>query len=104
VAPDALVVDAGLGFGKSVADNLHLLQAGAALRRHSGAAAVLSGPSRKRFLGAIVGHERPEDRDAATVGAACVAALHGADLVRVHAVRACVDALRIVGALPRADR
>jgi dihydropteroate synthase len=65
---------------------------------------VLSGPSRKRFLGAIVGRERPEDRDAATVGAACVAALHGADLVRVHAVRACVDALRIVGALPRADR
>jgi 2-amino-4-hydroxy-6-hydroxymethyldihydropteridine diphosphokinase/dihydropteroate synthase len=60
--------------------------------------AVLVGPSRKRFLGALTGRDAAADRDAATVGAACAAAMHGADLVRVHDVRGAVDALRIIDA------
>jgi dihydropteroate synthase len=99
VAKDAIVVDAGLGFGKSVDDNLRLLVASDALRARAGATAVLVGPSRKRFLGAVCGRDAATDRDAATVGAACAAALRGADLVRVHDVRACVDALRVVDAV-----
>ncbi|MBM4281390.1 MAG: dihydropteroate synthase [Deltaproteobacteria bacterium] len=99
VAPDMIVVDAGLGFGKSVDDNLRLLAASDALRVRTGAAAVLVGPSRKRFLGAVCGRDVPADRDAATVGAACAAARRGADIVRVHDVRACVDALRVTAAV-----
>jgi dihydropteroate synthase len=94
----AVVVDPGVGFGKSAVDNLRLLQSGARLRALG---PVLIGASRKRFLGALSGRERPGDRDAASVGAACVAAAHGADIVRVHAVKATVDALKIVDATAR---
>jgi dihydropteroate synthase len=101
VAAAAIVVDPGLGFGKSVDDNVRLLRAGHRLR---GLGAVLAGPSRKRFLGALAGRPEARDRDAATVGAVCVAAAGGADIVRVHAVAAVVDALRIVDAAHRAER
>jgi dihydropteroate synthase len=98
-AGPAVVIDAGLGFGKSVDDNLRLLLASDQLRALvPGAAAVLVGPSRKRFVGALAGRPQAAERDAATVGAVAAAALHGADLVRVHDVRACVDALRVVDA------
>jgi dihydropteroate synthase len=100
VSASAVVVDPGLGFGKSLVDNLRLLQAGHALRARSGAAAVLLGPSRKRFLGALTGRSVPAERDAATVGAACLAAFHGADVVRVHDVRSTVDALRVAQSQP----
>ena len=94
-----LFVDAGLGFGKSVDDNLRLLVASTRLRALvPAAAAVLVGPSRKRFLGAIAGRDVAADRDAATTGAVVAAAMHGADLVRVHDVKSCVDALRVVDA------
>lgn len=92
-----VVVDPGVGFGKSVDDNLKLLKSG---RRFHDLGAVLIGASRKRFLGALTGREAA-DRDAASVGAACVAAAGGADFVRVHAVRATVDALKIVDATAR---
>jgi dihydropteroate synthase len=96
LARERLVVDPGLGFGKTVEDNLALLRAGTALAE---VAPVLVGPSRKRFLGALTGIEDPARRDAATVGAVAFAALHGAALVRVHDVRAAVEALRVVDAL-----
>ena len=98
-AGPTLVVDAGLGFGKSVHDNLRLLAASSRLRALvPEAAAVLVGPSRKRFLGALSGRDIAAHRDAATVGAAVTAALQGADLVRVHDVKSCVDALRVADA------
>jgi dihydropteroate synthase len=95
IAVDRVVVDAGLGFGKSVADNVRLL---CASRRLRALGPVLVGASRKRFVGALAGVDVVVDRDAASVGAACAAALHGADLVRVHAVRDTVQALRVVAA------
>jgi dihydropteroate synthase len=94
-----IVIDAGLGFGKSVDDNLRLLVASRRLRALVPAAVgVLVGPSRKRFLGALCGRDVPADRDDATVGAVAAAALHGADLVRVHDVKRCIDAVRVVDA------
>lgn len=95
VARDRIVIDPGLGFGKSVDDNLRLLQATARLR---GVAPVLVGPSRKRFLGAVTGIERADQRDAATHGAVALAALAGADLVRVHDVKGAVAVARVVRA------
>ncbi len=95
VARERIVVDPGLGFGKSVADNLTLLRSTARFR---GLGPVLVGPSRKRFLGALAGVERPEDRDAATHGAVALAALSGADIVRVHDVKGAIAVLRVVAA------
>ena len=76
-----IVVDPGLGFGKTVAGNMELLTSVAALHQ---VGPVMLGPSRKRFLGAIAGVPRAADRDAATIAACLVAAAQGCDFVRVH--------------------
>lgn len=95
-----LVVDPGIGFGKRVEDNVALTRALATMH-DVGAAAVLYGASRKRFIGVLAGIAEPKSRDAASVGAACFAAMHGADIVRVHDVGPTVQALRVVDALTR---
>jgi dihydropteroate synthase len=92
VAADRIVVDPGLGFGKSLAHNLDLL-------RHAGDIAalgfpVLVGLSRKSMIGALTGRTI-DDRLAGSVAGAVIAASHGARLLRVHDVRATVDALAI---------
>ncbi len=97
-----LLVDPGIGFSKSTADTVKLTNALPQLRVDSGAVGVVYGPSRKRFLGTLSGRTNDAaDRDAATIGAVIYAALHGADVVRVHDVKGCVDALRVVAALRR---
>jgi dihydropteroate synthase len=96
VDPEAVCVDPGLGFGKTAAQNLTLLRrlgAIAALGRP-----VLVGPSRKRFLSAVLGTS-PEEREEGTL-AACVAAVHaGAHLLRVHDVLAVTRAVRVAEAI-----
>ena len=93
-----IVVDPGLGFGKSVDDNVALL---AASRAFADLGAVLIGPSRKRFVGALSGVDDVAQRGAGALGAVAVAALHGADLVRVHDVKAAVECLKVVDAVAR---
>lgn len=104
VAPDALVLDPGIGFGKTVQGNLELLDRAGELRAARGRP-VLVGPSRKRFLAATAALTAAADteaaRDAATVGACCLAATRGADVVRVHDVAAVRRALAIVDAVVR---
>lgn len=99
VARERILVDPGLGFGKSVDDNMRLLTNAARLR---GIAPVLLGPSRKRFLGALTGVEDAQQRDAATHGAVALAALAGADVVRVHDVKGAVAVLEVIEASRRA--
>jgi dihydropteroate synthase len=85
IAQDRIVLDPGLGFGKTAAQNLELL---ARLEELSGLGApLLVGASRKSFLGQITG-EPPEDRQAPSLAAAAWAARGGAALVRVHDVAA----------------
>ncbi|MCC7112364.1 MAG: dihydropteroate synthase, partial [Deltaproteobacteria bacterium] len=98
VPREKILVDPGLGFGKSVADNLTLLKSTARLR---GIAPVLVGPSRKRFLGALTGIERAEERDAATHAAVALASLGEADIVRVHDVKGAVAVLKVLEAARR---
>jgi dihydropteroate synthase len=70
---------------------------------------VLLGASRKRFLGTLLagpdGSPRPPDgRETATAVISALAALYGAWGVRVHDVRASVDALKVVGAWMQTER
>ena len=95
-----ILVDPGLGFSKSLPDTIALTKALPRLCVDSGGAGIVYGPSRKRFLGSLMGRASvAADRDAATIGAVIYAAERGADIVRVHDVKGCVDALRVVGAL-----
>jgi dihydropteroate synthase len=94
VAPEAIVVDPGLGFSKTpeqsalVCDQLTALRA---LGRP-----ILVGPSRKRFVGALAGIEDARQRDRATAVVCALAWERGAQLFRVHDVAAAREALAVV--------
>jgi dihydropteroate synthase len=101
VDPAKLVIDPGLGFAKTGQHNWALLHALPQLVATG--VPVLLGASRKRFLGTLLagpdGSPRPADgRETATAVISALAALYGAWGVRVHDVRASVDALKVVGA------
>jgi dihydropteroate synthase len=105
ISADRLVIDPGLGFAKTAAHNWALLAhldvlVGLGLP-------VLIGASRKSFLGRVLadpaGTPRPVDeREAATVALTAYAAAQGAWGVRVHDVRANVDAARTIAAVREA--
>lgn len=97
VAADRIVIDPGIGFGKTVDDNVAILARIGDFRRLG--YPVVVGLSRKSFLGAIIGGSRAaEERRAATIAAHTIAALSGAEILRVHDVRDTVDAIRVVTA------
>jgi dihydropteroate synthase len=81
-----IIVDPGICFGKKLEHNLSLLRN---LEVFQGiGAGVLSGVSRKSFLGEITGIKTPVERENATLGAVAYSALKGANIVRVHNVKA----------------
>jgi dihydropteroate synthase len=92
VAADRVVLDPGIGFGKTVEHNVELL------RRQRELLALgrplLVGWSRKSTLGALTGRA-VGDRLAASLAAALASVAHGASVVRVHDVAATVDALKV---------
>jgi dihydropteroate synthase len=101
IDPAKLVIDPGLGFAKTAQHNWALL--GALPEFVATGIPVLIGASRKRFLGALLagddGQPRPPDgRETATAVISALAATHGVWGVRVHDVRASVDAISVVEA------
>ena len=101
VDPVNVIIDPGLGFAKTAEHNWAILRA---LPEFVGTGVpVLVGASRKRFLGTLLagqdGEPRPPDgRETATAVISALAGLHGAWGVRVHDVRASVDALKVLEA------
>ena len=99
VATDRLVVDPGLGFAKTADHNWELLRRLPELG--SLGTPILVGSSRKSFLGTLLagpdGSPRPvDDREDANVALTTIAAIQGVWGVRVHEVRASLDAIRVV--------
>jgi dihydropteroate synthase len=91
-----IVIDPGFGFGKTLAHNLTLLRELNKLTELG--VPVLAGLSRKSMLGALTGQDVGQ-RLPASVAAALIAVQRGASIVRVHDVRATVDALKIWNAV-----
>lgn len=92
VAEERIVVDPGIGFGKTVEHNFEILRRLGELK--SLGRPVLVGPSRKSFVGKTL-DVSPEERLEGTLAACVIAAHNGADILRVHDVKAVVRALRI---------
>jgi dihydropteroate synthase len=92
-----VLLDPGIGFGKTVEHNLELLRG--LERLTSGPDPVLVGASRKGFIGTLGGAERAADRDPGSVAVHLYAARRGAAMIRAHDVAAHVQALRVQAAL-----
>lgn len=93
----SVLLDPGLGFGKTVAHNLALLRALPEFT--SGRLPVLVGASRKRLIDTLAGVPRAAERDPGTLALHLHAARHGAAMVRAHAAAEQVQALRVQAAL-----
>jgi dihydropteroate synthase len=97
VSPGRIVLDPGVGFGKTVSQNFSLLARQQALLALG--FPLMAAWSRKSSLGAVTQQDRPDARVAASVAAALLAVERGARVVRVHDVAETVDALKVWGAV-----
>ena len=93
VAPANIAIDPGFGFAKNATQSAELL------RRLSHfvnlGRPIIAGLSRKRFVGALARVDEPVERDVASVAAGLFAVSQGATVLRVHNVRATIQALRV---------
>ena len=99
IAKERVILDPGIGFGKTLAQNHVVLRDLATFKRHG--CALFVGASRKRFIGALTGRDVAAERMAGSVAAHVLAVAGGADIIRVHDVREHVDAVRVTDAVVR---
>ncbi len=101
VRRERLIVDPGIGFGKTVGHNLEILRRTREFT--SMGLPVLVGTSRKSFIGAITGVEEPSERLEGSLVTAAHAVANGAAIVRVHDVAATVRAVHAARAVATGD-
>jgi dihydropteroate synthase len=103
ILDEQIVLDPGIGFGKNVEQNAELIRRLPELR--SMGFPVLSAPSRKSFLGKLLGDVPPGERLEGTAAAIALSIHGGADIVRVHDVRFMTRMARVCDAIlrPRAS-
>lgn len=99
IAPGAILLDPGIGFGKRVEHNLLLLKRLSELSVLG--KPILVGPSRKSFIGAVLGLP-VEERLEGTAAAVAVAVLNGAEMVRVHDVKPMARVVKMIDAIKAA--
>ena len=102
VPRDQVVVDPGIGFGKTLEHNLEIIRRLGELRALG--QPILLGASRKAFIGRILGDLPPAERVEGTVATTVLAIAQGVDIVRVHDVRANARAARVADAVVRRHR
>lgn len=93
ITPSQIVLDPGFGFGKTMLQNYQLLQE--FQRFVATGYPVLAGMSRKSMVGQLLGRE-PSQRLAGSLACATIAAMQGAQIIRVHDVKETADALKVV--------
>jgi dihydropteroate synthase len=93
VKREMIVIDPGIGFGKDFNHNLEIIRN---LNRFTELdLPILLGPSRKAFIGRILGKE-PAERDAGTMAAVSAGVINGAHIMRVHNVKMAVDTVKVI--------
>lgn len=96
ITRDKIIVDPGIGFGKTLRDNLEILKNLQSLKTLG--RPILVGPSRKSFIGKIL-RSGPQDRMPGTLSACVLAAKNGARILRAHDVKEVKQALKILDAV-----
>ena len=100
VRREAIVIDPGIDFAKQREDNLRIYRELDRLKNF--ACPILLPISRKTVIGRTLGVTHPADRDAATIACLVQGMLRGANIFRVHNVRAAAQAVRIIEAVESA--
>jgi dihydropteroate synthase len=101
VARDRLIVDPGIGFGKTPEHSIELLHRLAELKEALGGLPMLVGTSRKRFIGELLGGAPPSERLEGTAATVSLAIAAGADIVRVHDVAPMMRTVRVTDGIVR---
>ena len=99
VKPEQIVLDVGIGFGKTLEQNLELIAKLDKLVSEFENFPLLVGTSRKSFIGKLLGGAGTEDRLGGSLATGIIAVMNGARILRVHDIRETVQALSIVGAI-----
>jgi len=97
VKTEQVVLDVGIGFGKTVEHNLQLLAGLRSFKKQE--RPLLLGASRKSFIGKLVGDGMPESRVAGSLACACLAVAAGVQMIRAHDVAETVQAVRMTEAI-----
>jgi dihydropteroate synthase len=95
IEKNQIILDPGFGFGKNLAHNYQLLAHLSEL--HHFGLPILAGMSRKSMVGQLL-NVPPQERVAGSVACAVIAAMQGAQIIRVHDVKETVDAMKVVQA------
>jgi len=101
VARERIIVDPGIGFGKTPNHSVELLHRLGELKAALGGFPLLVGTSRKRVIGELLGRAPPERRLEGTLASVALAVAGGADIVRVHDVAEAVPAVRVADGIAR---
>lgn len=99
VARENIAIDPGIGFGKSVGQNLEIIRRLRDLSNQFADLPIVIGTSRKSFLGKLLNGAPADDRLYGTIATEVAAVLNGAHILRVHDVKAAVEAARIADAI-----
>lgn len=101
IKEDMIIIDPGIGFGKTMEHNLEILgnlEAFTCLQKP-----VLIGASRKAFIGKLLGDAGPLKRINGTAATVAVSVMNGANIVRVHDVREMAEVVRVADAIKKAS-
>jgi dihydropteroate synthase len=99
VEDEQIALDVGIGFSKTLTQNLELLAKLDKLVEEFPKFPMLVGTSRKSFIGKITGEEVPQNRLSGSLAAIAAAVWNGANIVRVHDVKETVEAVRVLDAI-----
>jgi dihydropteroate synthase len=99
MSQESIAIDPGIGFGKTAEQNIELIAKLDQLAREFADFPILIGTSRKSFLGKLLDKAPAHERLHGTIASIAAAVLKGAHIVRVHDVKAAVDAVTVADAI-----
>jgi len=99
ISHESIIIDPGIGFGKSVSEDLYILRNLSRLRFLC--KPILVGVSRKSFIGKVLNLKDPDERLIGSLAATAIAVYNGAHLIRTHDVKETLQAVKIAEAIRR---
>jgi dihydropteroate synthase len=101
VAVESIAIDPGIGFGKTADQNVELIAKLDQLAREFADFPIMIGTSRKSFIGKLLDGAPADQRLYGTIASTVASVMNGAHIVRVHDVKAAVDAVRVADAIKK---